>query len=279
MNQEQLGAHYERRLSATDDLSAVLYGGGRDTTQYQAIPKATEGAPTNPGGVIVLVHGYEGVDLHLTDHRRLADMPVQLTAGVSYDNLDEGRRGYLNFIGNELGVEGALRKDQTNTVYDLDQYLQLQWDPAARWRLEAGVRNSVVDVASDDHLAAAGTPSESGVRYSAVNPVAGLTYRAGANLDLYGSYGKGFETPTLDELAYRSTNGSLPGLNFALQPARSNNYELGLKAGTTRVRATPPGVRSIRIFRPRSAAAPRPNCKATGATASAASSPIPISRP
>jgi iron complex outermembrane receptor protein len=238
VNQEQLGAHYERRLSATDDLSAVLYGGGRDTTQYQAIPKATEGAPTNPGGVIVLVHGYEGVDLHLTDHRRLADMPVQLTAGVSYDNLDEGRRGYLNFIGNELGVEGALRKDQTNTVYDLDQYLQLQWDPAARWRLEAGVRNSVVDVASDDHLAAAGTPSESGVRYSAVNPVAGLTYRAGANLDLYGSYGKGFETPTLDELAYRSTNGSLPGLNFALQPARSNNYELGLKAGTTRVRAT-----------------------------------------
>ena len=238
VNQEQLGAHYERRLSASDDLSAVVYGGGRDTTQYQAIPKANEGAPTNPGGVIVLVHGYEGVDVHLTDHRLLADMPVQLTAGASYDNLDEGRRGYLNFIGNELGVEGALRKDQSNTVYDLDEYLQLQWDPAARWRLEAGIRNSVVDVASDDHLAATGTPSQSGVRYSAVNPVAGLTYRAGANLDFYGSYGKGFETPTLDELAYRSTNGSLPGLNFALQPARSDNYELGLKAGTTRMRAT-----------------------------------------
>ncbi len=238
VNQEQLGAHYERRLSASDDLSAVVYGGGRDTTQYQAIPKANEGAPTNPGGVIVLVHGYEGVDVHLTDHRLLADMPVQLTAGASYDNLDEGRRGYLNFIGNELGIEGALRKDQSNTVYDLDEYLQLQWDPAARWRLEAGIRNSVVDVASDDHLAATGTPSQSGVRYSAVNPVAGLTYRAGANLDFYGSYGKGFETPTLDELAYRSTNGSLPGLNFALQPARSDNYELGLKAGTTRMRAT-----------------------------------------
>jgi iron complex outermembrane receptor protein len=238
VNQEQFGAHYERSLSATDDLSAMVYGGGRDTTQYQAIPKATEGSPTNPGGVIALVHGYEGVDVHLTDHRRLADMPVQLTAGVSYDNLDEGRRGYLNFIGNELGIEGALRKDQTNTVYDLDQYLQLQWDPVERWRLEAGVRNSVVEVASDDHLAEAGTPTESGVRYSAVNPVAGLTYRAASNLDLYGSFGKGFETPTLDELAYRSTNGSLPGLNFALQPARSDNYELGLKAGTTRMRAT-----------------------------------------
>ena len=48
-----------------------------------------------------------------------------------------------------------------------------------RWRLEAGVRNSVVDVASDDHLIEAGAPPYSGVRYDSANPVAGLTYRAG----------------------------------------------------------------------------------------------------
>jgi iron complex outermembrane recepter protein len=238
VQQEQIGAHYERILSATDDLSAMVYGGGRDTTQYQAIPKATEGSPTHPGGVIALDNGYWGIDAHLTDHRRIADTPLQVTAGVSYDDLDEGRRGYLNFIGNELGVKGQLRRDENDTVYDLDEYLQLQWDPTARWRLEAGVRNSIVDVSSDNHLAAAGTPADSGVRYSTVNPVAGLTYRAAPNLDLYGSYGKGFETPTLDELAYRSTNGSLPGLNFALQTARSDNYELGLKVGSTRMRAT-----------------------------------------
>jgi iron complex outermembrane receptor protein len=238
VQQEQIGAHYERTLSENDQLSAMIYGGGRDTTQYQAIPKSTEGSPTNPGGVIALVHGYYGADVHLTDERRVADTPLQITAGASYDDLTEGRRGYLNFIGDELGVEGDLRRDQTNTVYDLDEYLQLQWDPSRRWRLEAGVRNSVVDVASDDHLIEAGAPTESGVRYDSTNPVAGLTYRAGSHLDLYGSYGKGFETPTLDELAYRSTNGSLPGLNFALKAARSDNYELGLKAGTTSMRGT-----------------------------------------
>jgi iron complex outermembrane recepter protein len=238
VQQEQIGAHYERSLSATDDLSAMVYGGGRDTTQYQAIPKATEGSPTHPGGVIALDNGYAGVDVHVTDHRPIADTPLQVTAGVSYDDLDEGRRGYLNFIGNELGVKGPLRRDENDTVYDLDEYLQLQWDPTARWRVEAGVRNSIVDVSSDNHLAAAGSPADSGVRYGTVNPVAGLTYRAAPNLDLYGSYGKGFETPTLDELAYRSTNGSLPGLNFALRTARSDNYELGLKAGGARMRAT-----------------------------------------
>ena len=239
VQQEQVGAHYERTLSTADDLSAMLYGGGRDTTQHQAIPMSTEAPPANPGGVIVLNNGYYGVDVHLTDHRRLAEMPLQVTAGVSYDNLDEGRRGYLNFIGTDLGVKGALRKDENDTVYDLDEYLQLQWDPGARWRVEAGVRNSVVEVSDDDHLAEeAGRPAMSGVRYGTVSPVAGLTYRAAPHLDLYGSYGKGFETPTLDELAYRSSNGSLPGLNFALRTARSDNYEAGLKAGSERMRGT-----------------------------------------
>jgi iron complex outermembrane receptor protein len=239
VQQEQLGAHYERRLGANDDLSAMLYGGGRDTTQYQAIPVASQAPPTHPGGVIGLNNGYYGVDLHVTDHRLVAQMPVRVTAGVSYDNLDEGRRGYLNFIGTDLGVKGALRKDENDKVYDLDEYLQLQWDPAARWRLEAGVRNSIVDIRADDHLAAAaGTPATSGVRYRTVSPVAGVTYRAAPQVDLYGSYGKGFETPTLDELAYRSSSGTLPGLNFALQTARSDNYEIGAKAGTERMRAT-----------------------------------------
>ena len=56
-------------------------------------------------------------------------------------------------------------------------------------------------------------------------------------VNLYASYGKGFETPTLNDLAYRSTNGSLPGLNIGLKPARSNNYEVGIKAGEGAVRA------------------------------------------
>jgi outer membrane receptor protein involved in Fe transport len=65
---------------------------------------------------------------------------------------------------------------------------------------------------------------------AALDPVAGLTYRIAPTLNGYASYGRGFETPTLNDLAYRSTNGSLPGLNFGLEPARSDNFELGIKA-------------------------------------------------
>jgi len=238
LNQEQLGANYERQLSAHDDLSAEIYTGHRDTTQVQAIPMATESAPTNPGGVIGLERAYWGTDLHVTDQRSISGTPLQLTAGVSYDELDEARRGFLNFIGDTVGVEGALRRDETNHVYDIDEYLQAQWDPGERWRLVAGVRNSIVDVDSFNHLATAGLVGESGVRYSATNPVAGVTYRATSALNFYASYGRGFETPTLNDLAYRSTDGSIPGLNLGLEPARSDNFEVGMKAQASHVRGS-----------------------------------------
>jgi iron complex outermembrane receptor protein len=235
--QEQVGAVYENHFSAADDFFASVYTGHRATTQFQAIPQATQqAAPLYPGGVIDLDRAYWGVDLHMTDQRTLGGMPLLLVAGVNYDDLAEARKGYLNFIGSELGVQGALRRDEANHVYDFDQYLQAQWDPAARWRIVAGVRNSVVDVSSHGHLAVLDA-ADSEVRYSAVNPVAGVTFRATDALNFYGSYGKGFETPTLNDLAYRSVDGSLPGLNLGLKPARSDNYEAGIKAGNARVRA------------------------------------------
>ena len=148
----------------------------------------------------------------------------------------EARKGYLNYVGDVLGVAGAVRRDEANHVYDFDQYLQTQWDPDALFRLTAGVRNNLVEVSSNDHLPGSTEPHSS-VRYTSVSPVAGALWHAAPALNLYASYGKGFETPTLNDLAYRSTNGSLPGLNIGLRPARSDNYEVGLKAGKGAIRA------------------------------------------
>ena len=64
-----------------------------------------------------------------------------------------------------------------------------------------------------------------------------MVLHAAPAVNLYASYGKGFETPTLNDLAYRSVNGSLPGLNTALKAARSDNYEVGVKAGKGAIRA------------------------------------------
>ncbi|MGA8707305.1 MAG: TonB-dependent receptor [Steroidobacteraceae bacterium] len=236
LDQEQAGAIYERELSSSDTLQAMVYGGDRATTQFQAIPASTEGSANNPGGVINLNRFYAGTDVHLTDRRELLGGPLQWTAGVSYDNLEEHRKGFTNFIGTERGVEGVLRRLENNRVYDADEYLQVQWDPIDRWRAIAGVRNSVVEVGDLNLMPVAGNPN-SGVRYAATNPVAGIVFRAAPLLHLYGSYGRGFETPTLNDLAYRSVDGSLPGLNLGLKPARSDNYEAGVKAGNRQLHA------------------------------------------
>jgi iron complex outermembrane recepter protein len=237
LDQEQLGAGYQDKLGAADELFATAYTGHRGTEQFQAIPMAQEVNPLSPGGIIDLDRAYWGIDLHVADQRSVAGTPLLVVAGLNYDDLAETRKGYLNYVGSELGVQGALRRDETNYVYDFDQYLQAQWDPAARWRLIAGVRNNLVDVTSHGHLAVI-DDADSEVRYSAVNPVAGVTYRATELVNMYASYGKGFETPTLNDLAYRSVDGSLPGLNLGLKPARSDNYETGIKAGNDRVRAS-----------------------------------------
>jgi len=237
LDQEQLGTLYDTKLSANDDLSATLYTGHRATTQFQAIPQITQQkAPLYPGGVIDLDRAYWGFDAHVTDTRPLLGSPLQVVAGINYDDLAEARKGYLNYRGEQLGVEGALRRDESNYVYDADEYLQAQWDPGERWRLIAGLRNNIVDVSSHGHLPVL-DDADSSVRYSAVNPVAGVTFRANSLLNVYGSYGKGFETPTLNDLAYRSVDGSLPGLNLTLKPARSNNFEAGIKAASEHVRA------------------------------------------
>jgi iron complex outermembrane receptor protein len=236
LDQEQLGAIYDDTLSAHDDWSTTLYTGHRATTQFQAIPVSTQSAPLSPGGVIDLNRAFWGIDSHVTDARELAGTPLQVVGGISYDDLEEARKGYFNFQGSDLGVEGALRRDEANHVYDFDQYLQAQWDPDARWRMIAGVRNNLVEITSHGHIPVL-DGADSSVRYSAVNPVGGVTFRASSAVNIYGSYGRGFETPTLNDLAYRSVDGSLPGLNLGLKPARSDNYEVGIKAGTGPVRA------------------------------------------
>jgi iron complex outermembrane receptor protein len=226
LEQQQLGVIERTRFSAADEISTTLYLGHRATTQFQAIPKFTEKSPLNPGGVIDLDRAFYGIDSHETDVRTLLGGPLQLVTGIAYDDLQETRHQYLNFADGELGVEGLERLAEANHVYDFDQYVQGQWDPQERWRLTAGMRHSEVDVASHGLLSGDG---RSGVRYSAVNPIAGLLYRATSAVHVYASYGRGFETPTLNDLQYRSIDGSLPGLNTGLKAARSDNYELGVK--------------------------------------------------
>jgi len=228
VHQQQGGAIYEQDLSANQSIRVLAYYGQRSVQQFQAIPVATQARPTSPGGVIDLDGDFGGADARWTAHTSLADHPLELTAGISYDRQDQHRRGFNNYLGSQLGVIGTLRRDEQDDVYNLDEYAQGRWDFAERWSLSAGLRHSRVRFTSTDHYINAGSPDDSGaVNYGATTPVAGLLFRAASNWNLYAAYGNAFETPTFNELGYRPDGSA--GINFSLVPARSHNGEVGSK--------------------------------------------------
>jgi iron complex outermembrane receptor protein len=225
--QDQLGATLSHRLGAASRIEATLWTGWRDVEQYLAIPLGTQAAVTHSGGVVNLDRAYGGGALRWSTETRLAGRLLRVAAGLEQETMGERRRGFIN----NNGTSGALKRDEDNSVRSTDVYLQGEWRFAARWSLHAGVRASRVVFRSNDYFAVPATANgdDSGERrYRATTPVAGIVFRLDRLTSLYANAGRGFETPTFVELAYRNP-GSGTGLNFDLNAGRSRHLEAGLK--------------------------------------------------
>lgn len=248
VDQTQGGLVWTRNIDADNDLQLMVYAGQRQTVQFQSIPAAVQAASTtHAGGVIDLARDYHGLDARWTRRLTLAGGPLTFVGGLSADALDEDRLGYENFVGTDLGVRGALRRDEDNRVSNLDPYAQLRWAFTERWSAEFGLRYSQVRFESDDHYIVTGNGDDSGgVRYSQLLPVAALSWQAQEGLNLYATAGRGFETPTFNELAYRPDGQA--GLNFDLRPAVSTSVEIGAKQKTD---VAGPGLLTAALFQTR----------------------------
>jgi len=220
----QGGVIVDSALGERDALQLTAYAGNRDNTQYLAVPLANQLAPTSSGGVSELDRDFVGGSFRWTHRGELAGRALTLTAGAEIDSASEGRRGYIN----DFGQRGALKRDEDNDVTSSGAYAQAEWRFASRWSLTAGLRYTRVEFESADRYVTPDNPDDSGsVRYAEWTPTAGLLFSVTPTLNLYASYGRAFETPTGIELAYRPDGSS--GLNFALQPAISHQFELGAK--------------------------------------------------
>ncbi|WP_372162253.1 TonB-dependent receptor family protein [Xanthomonas axonopodis pv. cyamopsidis] len=227
VRQSQAGAIFTQQLD-NQTLRLMAYGGQRSVEQFLAIPVAVQRNPLHSGGVIDLDSNYEGADARWAWQGEALGRPLQLTVGTNVDRQRQHRTGYENFVGDTLGIKGALRRNQRDEVQNVDQFAQLWWQWSERWSALLGVRHSDVRFESDDHYIVGRNPDDSGKRaYSATTPVAGIVFRADEDLRFYASVGRGFETPTFNELGYRSDGGA--GLALDLGAATSRNYEVGSK--------------------------------------------------
>lgn len=224
VHQTQLGTVEEWRLDEDTSVTARLYGGSRDLDNALSTPLAAQKAPTSSGGIVQFARIYLGAGLLVSRRIRLDEgRSIRLAAGVELDRMRENRQGYID----AAGVQGALKRDERNVVSDRDVFAQAAWDVTRAFTLVAGARRSSVRFSSDDHFVTATNPDDSGgVDYAATNPVAGIGWHPREDLNVYANVGRGFETPTFTELAYRP---AATGLNTDLQASRSRHAELGVK--------------------------------------------------
>lgn len=223
IDNQQIGLQWQQRFGA-NRLQLTAYGGNRQVVQYQSFSRGFQAPATHSGGVVDFDRDFHGVDLNWRDVREFAGGTLRTTVGLEYAASKDARQGFENFIGDQFGLRGKLRRDEQNELSSLDPYVQTEWE-RGQWVLTAGLRRTSLDVEVSDRYLSNGDDSGS-VDYSGTAPVLGALYKLTPSLNLYASAARGFETPTLNELFYSSSG---PGVNFGLQASRSTHLEAGMK--------------------------------------------------
>ncbi|MBM3350575.1 MAG: TonB-dependent receptor [Betaproteobacteria bacterium] len=251
-NHQQAGATLEHLFTPDDTLRLMAYYGQRSNEQFQSVTVGAQRNDLQGGGVATIDRDFGGADVRWVHKGLLGEMPYNFTVGMNYDRMEDDRKGYENFTSNRAlgalpagvncgnvanavvcGVKGNLRRNETNTAKNFDQYIQGAIDLSKRFTLSGGLRHSKVRFENDDkfmlNTAYTGVnPDDSGrVTFSETTPVIGAIFKVTDTLNLYANAGESFETPTFVEMAYRATGD---GLNFDLKPAKSRQYEVGAKA-------------------------------------------------
>lgn len=235
VDHRQLALNYERSFTS-GTWQSTLYSGTRRVIQYQSIPKAAqENSDKHSGGVIDFERRFHGIGNRWIQSFDLGSSLLTVTTGLDYDYSRDDRQGYENFVSDTLGVKGDLRRDERNEVTSLSPYLQAAWQ-LGKLEIQAGLRYNHVEFDVDDNFILSNAclnpqtencDDSGSVTYREWTPALGASYALLPNLNIYASWGKGLETPTLNELSYSGPGNSF---GFDLKPATSEQFEIGLKA-------------------------------------------------
>ena len=219
--QNQLGGSATYTLNKDRSLTSRAYYGTRDNTQYLASSKW-----------VGLNRAYYGVGMQYNEHTAWAGTPVDWVAGYEFDRSREYRQGGDSPLGQK---SGPATRSEDNQAENSDLFVQGTALVSDNVSISAGLRSSIVRFISDDYYpVSVSDPNGSGnVAYQATSPVLGVTYHATDTLNFYANYGKGFETPTLAEMAYLPKPGNnnllIGQFNTTLNASSSQHYELGTK--------------------------------------------------
>lgn len=200
-------------------------------------------------------------EINWTNQGKIINKDYSITAGLAYGWMNDRRKdintssgemlstdnnAYSNPSGVTLNCFAAgtctssaltnyqvnMNRDENDTAYNLDQYVQAKLSLLDSTDLHAGIRHSLVNMRFKSNIPVNVSPAvnmNGTVTFENTTSVLGVIWKATPSINIYANYGQGFETPTLIEMAYNSSTAAT-GPNLNLQPSTSDNYETGIKA-------------------------------------------------
>ena len=207
-DQSQLGLRLRSQISSSAALEARAYAGTRSNLQFQAF-----------NAWVGLERDFSGVGLQLS--------AGGFQLGLEHDRAVERRQGGPAALGEKTG----LNRDEDNAA--IASGLYASWTVPLSEQISAlmGVRLGQLRLQNEDFYLSNGNSSGE-VKYQQTSPVLGLTWHASPSMNVFMSFGRGFESPTLAEVAYASAaTGAIPTSNFntQLKAAVNRQMEFGLK--------------------------------------------------
>jgi iron complex outermembrane receptor protein len=166
-------------------------------------------------------------------------VPSRLTGGFDLDESLERRKRGNATSGEKSLTNTALLTNEDNLAKSVNAFIAGTFFLSDRYTLTAGARLGEVSLESAGDLLSDGDGSGR-VRYSQFSPVVGLTRHMSPYLNIFVNYGRGFETPTLAEVAYKRVfrdrdedgkddDGNDNVFRTDLLAAKNHQAELGLK--------------------------------------------------
>ena len=216
--------HQQTSISVRDNTGATRWQTGlwqseRAITQYLGF---AGDAISGSGGVVDLARDFSGINGTITRSLNFLSWPTEISIGAELAQMQDDRRGYVN----EFGTAGDVRRDETGEVESRDIYSLIRLNPSETLMLYTGVRHTDLDFTVEDKFIVIGNPDDSGARnYREDSFAIGGNYAITSAWELFVSSGRGYETPTLTEMAYKT---GATGLNTELEAANNHQQEWGI---------------------------------------------------
>ena len=218
LTQTRLGLRFRTELAPSRELDARIYFADRDFENR---------LPFTTGGAVDLEREFVGAGIKYIVDGEFAGRSNRLLLGVDFDRQDDDRTRFDNLS----GERGAKTFEQTELVTATGVFAQNETSLRDDLELTLGLRYDDIEFDVDDDFLADGDDSGE-IGFDQASPMIGLNWMHDSNTRLYATLSTAFETPTTTELA----NPAGGGFNPDLEPQRSTNYEIGVKANRDRNR-------------------------------------------